>query len=351
MNNRDNNIHHAMSPRLKQRAPDSQMPMKCEDNLELSVLVPVFNEAENLPLLAEKLVHALEKFSYSWEVLLTNDGSTDNSGKVLDEIAVRDARFKVVHLRRNFGQTAALMAALDHSCGNIIVMIDADLQNDPDDIAKMVSKLEEGYDVISGWRKERRDTEWGRRWPSRLANHLISRLSGVHLHDYGCTLKVYRRWTIENVRLYGEMHRYIPVYASWHGARVGEMPVIHHPRLHGKSKYGLSRTRRVLLDLLVIFFLDRAIDRPMQFFGTVGLYAFFAAFLAGLWALWLRFAEGTSFISTPLPLLFSLLVISGLLCLFFGVLAEMLMRTYFETRDQRAYLVGRTNNLDQQIKR
>jgi glycosyltransferase involved in cell wall biosynthesis len=327
------------------------MLMTREDKLDLSVLIPVFNEAENLPPLAEKLIQALEEFSYSWEVVLTDDGSTDSSGRVLDELAARDSRFKVVHLRRNFGQTAALMAALDHSSGDIVVMIDADLQNDPVDIAKMVRKLEEGYDVISGWRKDRKDVEWGRRWPSRVANRLISRLSRVHLHDYGCTLKVYRRWTIENVRLYGEMHRYIPVYASWHGARVGEMEVTHHPRLHGRSKYGLSRTRRVLLDLLVIFFLDRAIDRPMQFFGTAGLYALFAAFLVGCWALWLRFAEGISFILTPLPLLFSLLVISGFLCLFLGVLAEMLMRTYFESRNQKAYLVGRTVNLDQQIRR
>jgi glycosyltransferase involved in cell wall biosynthesis len=321
------------------------MLMTREDKLDLSILVPVFNEAENLPVLAKKLAQALDEFSPSWEVVLADDGSTDNSGRVLDEIAARDSRFKVVHLRRNFGQTAALMAALDHSRGDVIVMMDADLQNDPADIARMVRKLDDGYDVISGWRKDRKDAEWGRRWPSRMANRLISHLSRVRLHDYGCTLKAYRRWTIENVRLYGEMHRYIPVYASWHGARVGEMAVTHHPRLHGRSKYGLSRTRRVLLDLLVIFFLDRAVDRPMQFFGSVGLYAFFAAFLVGCWALWLRFAEGISFISTPLPLLFSLLAISGLLCLFIGVLAEMLMRTYFESRDQRAYLVGKTVNI------
>jgi len=186
----------------------------------------------------------------------------------------------------------------------------------------------------------------GRNWPSRIANRLISWLSDVHLHDYGCTLKAYRRWTIEDVRLYGEMHRYIPIYASWQGARVGEMAVTHRPRLHGKSKYGLSRTPRVLLDLLVIFFLDRAVDRPMQFFGTAGLYAFIGAFLVGCWALWLRFVEGVSFILTPLPLLVSLLVITGLLCLFLGVIAEMVMRTYYESRDRRAYLVRRTVNID-----
>jgi len=321
-------------------------PMKGESRLDLSILIPVYNEAESLPDLAERLVQALEEFSQSWEILLVNDGSTDSSGRILDKLAAADRRFKVIHLRRNFGQTAALMAALDHSCGNVLVMMDSDLQNDPADIARLVRKLEEGYDVVSGWRKDRRDAAVGRNWASRVANRLISRLTEVHLHDYGCTLKAYRRWTIENVRLYGEMHRYIPIYASWQGARVGEMVVAHRPRLHGKSKYGFSRTPRVMLDLLVIFFLDRAVDRPMQFFGSVGLYAFFGAFLVGGWALWLRFGEGTSFIQTPLPLLVCLLVISGLLCLFFGVIAEMLMRTYFESRGQRAYLVGRTLNVD-----
>jgi hypothetical protein len=210
----------------------------------------------------------------------------------------------------------------------------------------LVLKLEEGYDVVSGWRKDRRDTEWGRRWASEVANRLISWLFGLHLHDYGCTLKAYRRWTIETVRLYGEMHRYIPIYARGQGARVVEVPVMHHPRFRGKSKYGLSRASRVLLDVLVMFFLDRALDRPMQFFGTAGLCALLGAFLVGCWALWLRLFEGVSFILTPLPLLFSLLVITSLLCCFLGVIAEMLMRTYFESSGKRAYLVRNTVNID-----
>ena len=313
---------------------------------DLSILVPVFNEAENLPVLANKLTEALDRFGQSWEVVIADDGSWDGSAETLDEIAARDRRFRVVHLRRNFGQTAALMAALDHSQGEIIVMMDADLQNDPADIANVVRELEKGYDVVSGWRKDRRDAEWGRRLPSQLANRLISWLSGVHLHDYGCTLKAYRRWTIEKVRLYGEMHRYIPIYASWQGAKVAELTVTHHPRLHGKSKYGLSRASRVLLDLIVIFFLDRAVDRPMQFFGAAGLYSLFGAFLVGCWALWLRFVDGISFIQTPLPLLVSLLVITSLLSFFLGVIAEMLMRTYYESSDKRAYLVRSTVNID-----
>lgn len=312
----------------------------------LSVLVPVYNECENLPILHARLVDSLAGLAGGWEVVLANDGSTDGSAAALDRIAAADNRFKVVHLRRNFGQTAALMAALDHSTGDIVVMLDADLQNDPKDITRLIDKLGEGYDVVSGWRQARRDREWGRRLPSRIANSLISRLSGVHLHDYGCTLKAYRRWAIENVRLYGEMHRYIPVYASWEGAKVVELPVTHHPRLHGISKYGFSRIPRVMLDLLVIFFFDRAMDRPMQFFGHVGIYAMIGAFLVGAWALWLRLVEGVSFIQTPLPLLVVMLSVCALLCFFLGVIAEIQMRTYFESRDKRAYIVRKTVNIE-----
>lgn len=314
--------------------------------LSVSVLVPVYNEAESLPELAARLTQALDAIGGSWEVIFANDGSQDSSGAILDKLAASEQRFKIVHLRRNFGQTAALMAAIEYSCGDIVVMIDADLQNDPADISALLRKLDEGYDVISGWRIDRKEREWSRRWPSRFANSLISRLSGVYLHDYGCTLKAYRRWTIEHVRLYGEMHRYIPIYASWQGAKVFEIPVNHHPRKHGKSKYGLSRVTRVLLDLFLIFFLDRALDRPMQFFGMAGLVSLTGAFLVGFIALWLRFVEDISFIQTPLPLLVTLLAITALLCLFLGIIAEMLMRTYFESRDKRAYLVGKTVNVD-----
>lgn len=312
---------------------------------DLSIIIPVYNEVDNLPVLRERLIPALEKLSRSWEVILSNDGSTDSSAQALDDIARSDPRLKVVHLRRNFGQTAALMAALDHCSGELVVMMDADLQNDPSDIARLLEKLDEGFDVVSGWRNNRRDAEWGRRAPSMIANRIISWMSGVRLHDYGCTLKAYRRWTLSNVRLYGEMHRYIPIYASWEGARVTELSVLHHPRLHGSSKYGLSRTPRVLLDLLVIFFFDRAMDRPMQFFGLAGLYSLFCAWLIGIWAVWLRIYDGIAFIQTPLPLLVVLLAVTGLLCFFFGVLAEIQMRTYFESRDKRAYIVRKTVNL------
>ena len=313
---------------------------------DLSIVIPVYNERDNLPVLRERLVPELEKLGRAWEVVLSDDGSTDGSGQTMEDIAKSDPRFKIVQLRRNFGQTAALMAALDNCSGDIVVMMDADLQNDPADIARLLAKLDEGYDVVSGWRSDRRDKEWGRRFPSVVANRLISWLSGVHLHDYGCTLKAYRAWTLEGVRLYGEMHRYIPIYANWEGARVTEMPVLHHPRLHGHSKYGISRVPRVLLDLLVIFFLDRAMDRPMQFFGQAGIYALVGAFLVGVWAVWLRLFENISFIQTPLPLLVVLLTVTALLCFFLGVLAEIQMRTYFESRDKRAYVVRKTTNLE-----
>jgi glycosyltransferase involved in cell wall biosynthesis len=312
----------------------------------LSVLVPVYDEAGNLITLRNSLAAALFQLGHDWEVVLANDGSTDGSTSILNQIAAADPRFKVVHLRRNYGQTAALMAALDHSIGDIVIMLDADLQNDPSDIGRLLAKLDEGFDVVSGWRQDRSDSKWRRQWPSQLANKFISWMSGVHLHDYGCTLKAYRRWTIDKMRLYGEMHRYIPIYANWEGAKITEVPVAYHPRLHGKSKYGLSRIPRVVLDLLVVFFIDRAMDRPMQFFGRAGLYTLGIAFLVGLYALWLRFGEGASFIQTPLPLLFVLLTITALLCFFLGVIAEIQIRTYFESRDKRAYIVRETLNTD-----
>ena len=312
----------------------------------LSVLVPVYNEVDSLMALKDSLVAALVRLDHDWEIVLANDGSTDGSTGILNQIAAADPRFKIVHLRRNFGQTAALMAALDHSVGDIVVMIDADLQNDPSDIGRLLAKLDEGYYVVSGWRENRGEPKWSRRWPSLIANKFISWMSGVYLHDYGCTLKAYRRWTVNKVRLYGEMHRYIPIYAHWEGARITELPVVHRQRLHGKSKYGLSRIPRVILDVLVIFFFDRAMDRPMQFFGLAGLYTLGIAFLVGIYALWLRFFEGASFIQTPLPLLIVLLTITSLLCFLLGVIAEIQMRTYFESRDRRAYIVRETVNTD-----
>lgn len=311
--------------------------------MKISVIVPIYNEVANLRPLQEQLRAALADLDH--EVILVNDGSSDGSDQALDDLAAEDDRFKIVHLRRNYGQTAAIMAAIEMSSGDILIPIDGDLQNDPADIPLLLDKLAEGYDVVSGWRRDRQDAKVTRTFPSRVANWLISAISGVRLHDYGCTLKAYRRGVLEGVRLYGEMHRFIPIYASWAGGKVTEIAVRHHPRRHGESKYGLSRIPRVILDLIVIRFLDTALDRPMQFFGRFGLYSIGLSFLAGLWALWLKFFDDTSFIQTPLPLLVVLLFLIGVLCILLGLLAELQTRVYFESRGKPPYVVRDTRNL------
>lgn len=312
--------------------------------MKISVIVPIYNECENIDALYMQLFPVLTSMNVSYEVVFVNDGSTDGSAAELDALATRDRAVKVVHLRRNYGQTAAMMAAIQYSSGEIIVPMDGDLQNDPQDIPRLLEKLEEGYDVVSGWRVDRKEG-MDRRLPSRAANWLISKVSGVKLHDYGCTLKAYRRRFLENVRLYGEMHRFVPVYAAWEGGRVTELPVTHHPRLHGQSKYGIGRAPRVLLDLLVVRFLDRSLDRPMQFFGKAGLYSFALAFLAGGYALYLKLFEGVSFILTPLPVLVVMLGLVGLMFVMMGLLAEIQSRAYFESQNKMPFTVRTTRNL------
>jgi glycosyltransferase involved in cell wall biosynthesis len=307
--------------------------------VDVSVIIPVLNEAEGLAAFHRTLSIALSDLPLSAEVIYVDDGSTDGSPELLDGLAREDPRITVVHLRRNYGQTAAMMAGIQRSLGDVIVPLDADGQNDPADIGRLLAKLDEGFDVVSGWRREREDKLLSRRLPSVLANRLISRLIGVPLHDYGCTLKAYRREVIEDVRLYGEMHRFIPIYAYWEGARVTELPVRHHPRRFGRSKYGLGRVARVVLDLLMLVFLDRASDRPMQFFGKFGLVALAAAALAFGWALALKFVQGTSLIQTPLPLLAATIGLSGVMFLLLGILAEVQTRTYFESRGKPPYKV------------
>jgi dolichol-phosphate mannosyltransferase len=309
--------------------------------MPLSIVIPVFNEVEALPSLYQALRQVLDQLPTSTEVILANDGSTDGSAAALDQLVERDPRFRIVHLRRNYGQTSALMAAIQHSTGDVIISMDADGQNDPADIPRLLAKLDEGYDVVSGWRKDRQDKALSRRLPSIVANWLISSLLGVPLHDYGCTLKAYRRDVLEDVRLYGEMHRFIPIYASWEGARVTELPVTHHARRHGKSKYGLGRIGRVALDVLILYFIDRAFDRPIQFFGKVGLTFIAFAPLIFLWALVLKYAYGVSLIQTPLPLLSATVGLSGILFVLLGVVAEIQTRTYFEARGKAPYKVKR----------
>lgn len=306
--------------------------------MKISVVVPVFNEAEGLPPLYATLCEALAALPGPAEVVFVDDGSRDRSADLLEEFALADPRIHVIRLRRNYGQTAAMMAGIQHSTGDVIVPMDADGQNDPRDIPLMLAKLEEGFDVVSGWRREREDKALSRRLPSVVANRLISWVMGVDLHDYGCTLKAYRREVLEDVRLYGEMHRFIPIFAAWEGARVAEVPVRHHARKFGASNYGIGRVMRVLLDLLTLFFIGRALDRPMQFFGKIGLGALAAAVGAFGWALALRMG-GTSLIQTPLPLLAATLGLSGVLFLLLGIMSEIQSRTYFEAQGKAPYKI------------
>lgn len=307
--------------------------------VDISIVIPVFNEIEALPSVYAGLASSLDLMSESVEIIFCDDGSKDGSAALLDEIAATDTRIRVIHLRRNYGQTAALMAGIRHSSGAVLIPMDADGQNDPADIPRLLAKLDEGYDVVSGWRKQREDRTLSRKLPSMIANRLISRLLGVPLHDYGCTLKAYRREVIEDVRLYGEMHRFIPIYASWEGARVAELPVQHHAREFGRSKYGLGRVARVMLDLLLLYFIDRAFDRPIQFFGKLALLFFGIASAALAWALGLKFFANVSLIQTPLPLLAAIVGLSGILFLLLGILAEVQARTYFEAQGKPPYKV------------
>jgi len=308
---------------------------------EVTVTIPLYNEADNLPTLYARVRAALEALGRCWELVLVDDGSDDGSAPLLDAIAAEDARVTVVHFRRNYGQTAAFMAGLDLARGAIVVPMDGDLQNDPDDIAKLLAKLDEGFDVVSGWRKDRQDHALKRNLPSRIANWLISRVSGVPLHDYGCSLKAYRRDVLDGVKLYGEMHRFVPIYAAWNGARVTELPVRHHPRLHGQSKYGLERVLKVVLDLLVVKFLFRYANKPMYVFGGFGVLSLLVGGVAGVWALALKLFAGTALIQTPLPLLAVFLCVIGIMSLLMGLLAEMLNRTYHESQGKPVYRISR----------
>jgi glycosyltransferase involved in cell wall biosynthesis len=306
---------------------------------DISIVIPVYNEGQNIVLLHEKLGSVLSSLNQTHEILFVDDGSLDDTLNQLKKIAQKDSKVKVLALSRNFGQTAALSAGIDYCRGKIIIPMDGDLQNDPEDIVSLLSKLEEGYDVVSGWRKDRKDPLLSRRLPSVIANKIISVLGGVPLHDYGCTMKAYRKGILKNIRLYGEMHRFIPIYAHWIGARVSEIPVHHHARKFGTSKYGMSRILKVILDLMVVKFLLSYSQKPIYVFGGLGLLMVVGAFLSGAWALYLKFFEGTSFILTPLPLLCVLLAVLGTLSILMGFLAEILTRTYYESQGKPTYQI------------
>jgi len=313
--------------------------------LKISLVIPVYNEADNIPLLCERLQAATKALAHEVETIIVNDGSGDRTAELLNQAAVANAQFKVVHLRRNFGQTAAIMAGINNSIGEVIVTMDGDLQNDPSDIPLLLEKIEEGYDVVSGWRRNRHDALLTRVIPSKAANWLISKLSGIKLNDYGCTLKAYRREVIKGVKLYGEMHRFIPIYASWQGARVTEIPVTHHPRKFGTSKYGMERTFKVILDLMVIKFLGGYRQKPIYVFGGFGLANLGMSVLCFLLMVYYKFWGSKSFIETPLPQLVVLFFLMGFMSILMGFLAELIMRTYYESQDKPVYLVRETLNI------
>jgi glycosyltransferase involved in cell wall biosynthesis len=312
----------------------------------ISLVIPVYNEEENVELLYQKIVAAAEAVGRTWEVVLVDDGSKDKSFEKLERIALKDSRIKLVRFVRNFGQTAALSAGIDHAKGSIIIPMDADLQNDPADIGRLIEKLEEGFDCVSGWRKKRKDGLMLRLIPSWTANKIISVISGVALHDYGCSLKAYRREVLEGVRLYGEMHRFVPIYASWMGAKVTEIPVNHYARQFGQSKYGINRTFKVVLDLITIKFMSSYLTKPIYIFGSAGLWSLAACAGAFAWMVVLKYGYGTSFIETPLPVIVSMFFMVGIQLILMGLLAEILVRTYHESQDKRVYTVKKTVNLD-----
>ncbi len=314
-------------------------------NEHISIIVPVYNEAESLPLLVEKIATVLDGQAQNFEIIAVNDGSRDSSAAVLAALAATEPRLKVINFARNFGQTAAMMAGFEHSTGSVIVPIDADLQNDPADIPRLLAKLAEGYDVVSGWRRDRQDAVVKRNFLSRCANWLISRISGVHLHDYGCSLKAYRRSVIERVRLYGEMHRFIPIYAAWYGARITEVEVTHHARRFGTSNYGMIRIVKVTLDLIVVCFLDRWIGKPIYVFGGFGLLWLAISFLALLDVFYLKIFQNVSMILTPLPMLVAMSFMMGVMSILIGLLAEIVVRVYFEAQSKPIYFISNTVNL------
>ena len=314
----------------------------------ISLTVPVYNEREALGPLFEKVQAVMHRdFPGKWEIIFVNDGSHDGSAELLDGLAEKNPEVKVVHFRRNFGQTAAMMAGFDFASGDIIIPLDGDGQNDPKDIPRIVAKLDEGFDVCSGWRKDRQDNALQRNLPSIMANKLISTVSGVKLHDFGCSLKAYRAEVIKGVRLYGEMHRFLPIYAKWHGARITELPVGHHARKTGHSKYGLERVLKVVMDLLTVRFMDRYMLKPMYLFGFWGFMFFVASFVFGAWALYMR-TQGYFFTGTPLPMMSVFSFMTGVICMLMGLLAEMITRTFHESQNKSIYLVSKTRNCEAQ---
>jgi len=306
--------------------------------MTVSVVIPLYNEEENVRELHHRLKEVLDTMGTDYEVLFIDDGSTDSTLALLQEIQSRDSNVVVLSLRRNFGQTAAFAAGFDYSRGDIIITMDGDLQNDPHDIPKFIEMMKNN-DLVSGWRKKRKDPFISRRLPSIMANWLISKVTGVNLHDYGCSLKAYKRDVIKNLKLYGEMHRFIPAVASWYGVRIAEVETTHHPRLRGKSKYGISRTVKVVLDLITVKFLQSFSTKPLQFFGPIGLFSGALGFFISLYLAMGKLFMGRDIGGRPLLLLGALLIIVGIQFIGMGLLGEMMVRVYHETQKKPIYVI------------
>jgi glycosyltransferase involved in cell wall biosynthesis len=338
----------AIAPTAPKTEPEGNPEPETGPAPDLSVLIPVYNEVDNVVPLHAELSEVFGALPLRYELIFVDDGSTDGTAAKL--AAIQDAdpgHVLVAFLRRNCGQTAALSAALDLSRGAVLVPMDGDRQNDPADIPRLLERLDQGFDVVSGWRKNRQDTLLTRKIPSRIANRLVARISGVPLNDFGCTLKAYRRRVLEGVRLYGEMHRFIPIFASWQGAKVTEMVVNHRARTAGRTKYGLGRTFNVVLDLILIRFFERYAQRPIHLFGRVGLWSIFLSFATFGLMLYFKYLHhaltgggNKTFIETPLPLICVFLFAMGVQSIMLGVLAEMVMRTYYESQSKTTYLLG-----------
>lgn len=311
----------------------------------VSVIIPIYNEVESIEALVQKLLGFLSIVHDDAEIIFIDDGSCDDSFRLLKEQTAKNPQFKLIRFMRNFGQTAALSAGFAAASGEIVVPLDADLQNDPADIPALVSWIDQGCDVVSGWRRHRRDAFVTRILPSKIANWLISKITKVPLHDYGCTLKAYRRSLLQDLHLYGEMHRFLPAYVVWSGAKLKEVEVTHHPRLYGKSKYGIMRTFKVVLDLIVVRFLTNYLAKPIHFFGGAGCISLLAGGFFGALAMYDKYFLGISFVETPLPLLTVFLILVGIQFVLMGLLAEMLMRTYFESQDRTPYIIRETVNI------
>jgi len=310
-----------------------------DQSTEVSVVVPLLNEQDNIEPLYKEIKQTLDGRYKKYEMIFVDDGSSDNSFTILTRLQKADDRIRIIRFRKNFGQTAALSAGFTHARGKIIAAIDADLQNDPADIPKMIDKLQEGFDVVSGWRKKRHDNIITRLIPSKIANSLISRITGVKLHDFGCTLKAYRKEILAETKLYGEMHRFIPALASWSGAKIAEMEVNHRPRTAGTAKYGLQRTLKVLLDLITVKFLLSFSTKPIQLFGGWGFLALFFGGASGLVVILMKILKGRDMTGNPLLYLTILLLVIGVQFILMGLLAELLVRTYHESQNRPTYVI------------